>query len=41
MSRPPPSEPDSADFARSKITGLRKYLEENEDDDDDDDDWDD
>ena len=36
-----PSEEDSADFARSKITGLRKYLEENDDEDDEDDDWDD
>lgn len=32
---------DPNDFARSKITGLRQYLEENDDDDDPDSDWDD
>mmetsp|Transcript_37219 Transcript_37219/g.81042 ORF Transcript_37219/g.81042 Transcript_37219/m.81042 type:complete len:561 (-) Transcript_37219:149-1831(-) len=37
---PPPKPPPEEDFARSKITGLRQYLEEHEDDDDDGD-WDD
>jgi hypothetical protein len=38
-SRPKPQ--SAEDFARSKITGLRQYLDEHQDEEDDEEDWDD